>query len=90
MIDLDDLRKRPDTYQDAAKKKNIAISIADFLKLDQKRRELQKEVDGMRSTQNTASKKMPSLKGDEEERRIGGDEDAQYPGKRRGGEAEDN
>ncbi|MEK7562993.1 MAG: serine--tRNA ligase [Patescibacteria group bacterium] len=65
MIDLDDLRKRPDTYQDAAKKKNIAISIADFLKLDQKRRELQKEVDGMRSTQNTASKKMPSLKGDE-------------------------
>ncbi|TSC97684.1 MAG: seryl-tRNA synthetase [Candidatus Peregrinibacteria bacterium Greene1014_49] len=65
MIDLDDLRARPDVYQDAAKKKNIAVSIVDFLKLDQKRRELQKEVDGMRSTQNTTSKKMPSLKGDE-------------------------
>lgn len=65
MIDLDDLRKRPDVYQDAAKKKNIAITIADFLKLDQKRKELQKEVDDMRSTQNAVSKKMPSLKGDE-------------------------
>jgi seryl-tRNA synthetase len=65
MIDLDDLRKRPDVYQDAAKKKNITIVVEEFLKLDKNRREMQKEVDGMRSTQNATSKKMPSLKGDE-------------------------
>lgn len=65
MIDLDDLRKRPAAYKDAAKKKNIDVSIDDFLALDLKRRDLQKEVDDMRSTQNATSKKIPSLQGEE-------------------------
>ncbi|MBM3227288.1 serine--tRNA ligase [Candidatus Peribacteria bacterium] len=65
MIDLDDLRKRPEAYQAAAKNKNIAIDVAAFLKLDEKRRGLQKELDEKRSTQNAANKKMPTLKGEE-------------------------
>jgi len=67
MIDLADLRARPDAYQTAAKQKNIKISIDDFLKLDEKRRALLPQVEDMRATQNAASKKIPSLKGTEKE-----------------------
>lgn len=70
MIDLDDLRRRPDAYQDAAKKKNIAVSVADFLKLDERRRTLQKGLDEKRSAQNAASRKMPTLKGDEKTKSL--------------------
>jgi seryl-tRNA synthetase len=65
MIDLDDLRKRPDAYQTAAKNKNITIDVKELLKRDEKRRKMQKELDEKRSTQNAASKKIPTLKGDE-------------------------
>ena len=65
MIDLDDLRDRPEAYKDAAKKKNISVDIDALLVLDAKRRELQRSTDEMRSKQNAANKKMPTLKGDE-------------------------
>ena len=67
MIDLADLRKQPDVYQDAADKKNIKISVKEFLKLDELRRELQKMTDDMRARQNSASKRIPGLKGKEKE-----------------------
>jgi seryl-tRNA synthetase len=67
MIDLDDLRKRPSDYQKAAKNKRIAISIDDFLALDQRRRELQAATDEMRAEKNTVSKNIPSMKGAEKE-----------------------
>ena len=40
MIDLHDLRKRPDAYADAAKKKRIAVDVHAFIKLDEERRSL--------------------------------------------------
>ncbi|MDD4287482.1 MAG: serine--tRNA ligase [Candidatus Peribacteraceae bacterium] len=67
MIDLNDLRKQPDVYQDAADKKNIKISVKEFLKLDEYRRELQKMTDEMRARQNSANKRIPGLKGKEKE-----------------------
>ncbi len=70
MIDLTDLRQRPDAYQDAAKKKNIKIDVKEFLTLDEKRRELLKKVEDMRATKNAVSKKVPTMKGDEKEKAI--------------------
>jgi seryl-tRNA synthetase len=67
MIDLVDLRKRPDAYQDAAEKKGLKVSVKEFLKLDEGRRELQKMIDDMRARKNSASKRIPGLKGKEKE-----------------------
>ncbi len=38
MIDLQDLRARPDAYKAACEAKRIAFSIDDFLKLDEEYR----------------------------------------------------
>ena len=38
MIDLHDLRARPDAYAKAAKDKGIKVSVDDFLQLDERRR----------------------------------------------------
>ena len=65
MIDLNDLRRRPDAYQDAAVKKHIKIDVHAFLALDARRREMLQSVEEMRSTKNAVSKKVPMLKSDE-------------------------
>ncbi|MEI8229620.1 MAG: serine--tRNA ligase [Candidatus Peregrinibacteria bacterium] len=65
MIDLTDLRARPDVYQDAADKKNVRVNIEQFLKLDTLHRDLQKSVDDMRAEKNAVSKKIPTMKGEE-------------------------
>src|SRR3989344_3956634 len=65
MIDLADLRTRPDAYKKAAKDKRITVDIDAFLALDEARRTLTKEVEDMRSQQNAASKKIPAMHGEE-------------------------
>lgn len=70
MIDLQDLRQRPDTYQDAAKKKNIKIDVSAFLKLDETRRALLQKVEEMRAEQNAVSKRVPAMKGAEKKTAI--------------------
>ncbi len=70
MIDLNDLRERPDAYIDAAKKKRINVDIAAFLKLDEKRRGILQEVEEMRGRKNAVSKEVPKLKGSEKEKVI--------------------
>ena len=70
MIDLADLRKRPDAYQDAADKKRITLSVKDFLALDEKRRALVQEVDGMRGEKNRVSKTIPSMQGEQKTNAI--------------------
>jgi len=70
MIDLSDLRLRPDVYQDAARKKNLKVDVQEFLKLDTLRRELQKMTDDMRARKNSASKRIPGLKGKEKEEAL--------------------
>ncbi|MSR87184.1 serine--tRNA ligase [Candidatus Peribacteria bacterium] len=70
MIDLNDLRARPDAYADAAKKKNIKVDVKAFLKLDEKRKALLKDVEDMRGKRNTVSKDIPKLKGAEKEKMI--------------------
>lgn len=70
MIDLNDLRKRPEVYADAARKKNIKVDVTEFLKLDEKRRELIPLVEEMRATKNTVSKKVPTLSGEEKTQAV--------------------
>ncbi len=70
MIDLADLRKRPEAYADAAQKKRAKFDVKEFLKLDEERRKLLKEVEDMRAKKNAASKTMPTLKGTEKEERL--------------------
>ncbi len=70
MIDIQDLRQRPDAYKDAAKKKNIKVDIDAFLKLDEEHRSLIKEVEEMRAQKNAVSKAVPQMKGDEKKKAI--------------------
>jgi seryl-tRNA synthetase len=70
MIDLQDLRKQPDAYKDAVKKKRVNVDIDVFLTLDEERRELLPVVEEMRATQNRANKAIVGLKGKEKERAI--------------------
>lgn len=70
MIDLNDLRDRPETYAEAAKKKRMKVDVPGFLKLDQLRRELLGHVEEMRAKRNAVSKKVPTMKGSEKETSI--------------------
>ena len=70
MIDLNDLRKRPDIYQSAVDHKAVKVSVKDFLVLDTKRRELITQIDAMRATKNDVSKEVPKLQGDEKQKVI--------------------
>jgi seryl-tRNA synthetase len=67
MIDIADLRARPDTYKQAAQNKNLSVSVDDFLALDEQRRAFLPEIEEMRAKQNDVSKKMPKLTGKEKE-----------------------
>lgn len=67
MIDLNDLRARPDAYKTAAKNKNIAIDIDALLKLDDERKALIPGIEEQRARQNAASKQIPQLEGDEKQ-----------------------
>lgn len=70
MIDLQDLRARPETYDQAAKNKAVKVDVLAFLKLDEERRELQQHVDAMRGEKNSVSKAVPQMQGDEKVKAI--------------------
>jgi len=67
VIDLNDLRTRPDAYTKAAKDKNINVDVDAFFALDDKRKELLPGVEELRKTQNEASKQIPKLSGDDKQ-----------------------
>lgn len=70
MVDLADLRQRPAAYADAAKKKGIKIDVTAFLRLDDERLALLKDVEAMRGKKNAVSKDVPKMKGAEKEKAI--------------------
>jgi seryl-tRNA synthetase len=70
MIDLQDVRARPEAYANAAKAKNIKLDVKAFLKLDEERKALLQEVEEMRSKRNAVSKEVPNLKGEEKTKTI--------------------
>ncbi len=66
MIDLTDLRARPEAYQKACDDKRITFDVADFLNLDAKRSELRARAEQLRSELNAKSKAVPKLQGEEQ------------------------
>lgn len=66
MIDLQDLRKRPEEYAEACRKKRVNFDVHAFLSLDGKRKDLLQETEAARSKLNSLSKEVPKLKGEEQ------------------------
>lgn len=44
MIDLNDLRQRPEKYKEACLKKRVQVDVEEFLKLDQRYRDVKAHV----------------------------------------------
>lgn len=70
MIDLNDLRARPEEYQQACIDKRVQLSISEFLTLDEEYRARLTEFETSRAEQNRISKNLPSLKGEDRERSL--------------------
>ncbi len=70
MIDLADLRARPELYQAAATNKGIKLNVQEFIALDERRRTLIPSVEEMRAKRNKVSKDVPQMKGEEKEKTI--------------------
>ena len=70
MIDLHDLRARPDEYQKACEQKGIKFKVHEFLSLDAEYRKARSEVETKRAEQNAVSKEMPKLQGDEKQKKL--------------------
>ncbi len=70
MIDLHDLRARPDVYKEAVKNKRVNVDIDAFLELDTKRKNLLTSVEEKRARRNTVSKQVPTLQGEEKTKTI--------------------
>lgn len=70
MIDLNDLRDRPDAYKKACKDKNLDTDVDAFLKLDEKRKELLPGVEEARGKQNAANKEIVNLEGEEKKAKL--------------------
>lgn len=58
MLDIRYIRENPEKVQQAAKDKGYDVSIANLLKLDDERRELQGQVDELRKKRNDNAAKM--------------------------------
>ena len=70
MIDIHDVRARPEEYQKACSDKRIAFDIAQFLILDGDYRELRSRVEAKRAEQNAVSKAIPKLQGEEKQSKL--------------------
>jgi len=70
MIDLELFRKSPKIFEKEIKNRGLKIDVSTGIELDMERRNLILEVDKLRSDKNNASKIVPSLKGDERDKKI--------------------
>lgn len=66
MIDIKDVRDRLNDYREAAKNKNIILDFDKLLKLDDKRKEFQNEIDKLRTKRNELAKSIQSEPSDEQ------------------------
>lgn len=70
MIDLHDLRARPDEYQRACEVKGIRFNLQEFLTLDAEYRHVRAEVESKRAEQNAVSKEIPKISGADKELKL--------------------
>lgn len=66
MLDIKFIRENIDLLKEGAKKKHISIDLDELLRVDDKRRELQQEIELKRALQNEVSAKIPRTTGEEE------------------------
>ncbi|TSC78166.1 MAG: seryl-tRNA synthetase [Parcubacteria group bacterium Gr01-1014_29] len=70
MLDINFIRENAELVKEAARKKRVVVDIDALLGLDEKRRNLIKEVDAFRAQQNAASEKIPQMTDEEREQTI--------------------
>lgn len=70
MLDINFIRENSNLVKEAARKKRVAVDIDELLGLDEKRRNLIKEVDDFRARQNTASEKISRMTEEDREKEI--------------------
>ncbi|MGM0366404.1 MAG: serine--tRNA ligase [Actinomycetota bacterium] len=70
MIDLELLRENPGILKEEIKKRGMDIDVDSDVGLDRKRRQLIFRVEQLRAEKNEASKIIPSLKGEEKNKKI--------------------
>ncbi len=66
MLDIKFIREYPEEVKRGVKNKGIEVDIDRLLKLDEKRRKLLQEVEGLRAKQNKATEEIARKKGGEE------------------------
>ena len=66
MLDIKFIRENADLVQQSADAKRYNVSVADVLKVDEKKRQLQQQVDELRTKRNEISSQMKSGKPDQE------------------------
>lgn len=70
MIDINDLRERPEAYIQACAAKRIKFDVPGFLALDAEYRGVKADVEKLRTEQNANSKLLPTLKGEEKTKAL--------------------
>jgi len=70
MIDLAELRSRPEDYKAACLKKRIRLDIDAFLALDEKRRLMLSRTEQLRAQLNSLNKEVPKLTGAEKDKLL--------------------
>ncbi len=58
MLDIRFIRENPERVQEASSQKGYTVDVQELLKLDESRRELQQQVEGLRSRRNDNAAKM--------------------------------
>lgn len=67
MLDIKFIREQKDLVKDAARKKHIDFDVEKLITLDDKRKELLKEVEEMKARQNKASEEIQSIEDEAKE-----------------------
>jgi seryl-tRNA synthetase len=70
MININELRKAPQDFYNAFKRKGADVDVDELLELDDQRKELLQKVEGLRRIQNEASQKIVKAKGSEKSKLI--------------------
>ena len=70
MLDIKFIRENKDLIAAGAKKKHVEVDLDRLVQLDDRRKELQAQMDDKRAEQNAASQKMPNASSEVEKQQI--------------------
>jgi seryl-tRNA synthetase len=70
MLDPKIIIQNPELVKEAARKKHVKFDVDHFIEVDDKRRALLTELEGIRAKKNAASEQIQKLEGDEKKRAI--------------------